>query len=360
MGRSIDFKKAEQILREQFERAEQDYLNTAPPSVSARAQEAADTLFETGVQSYREALLGCAIARVVDAQIDLTQPYTDQGENAFSGRSLDEKVVNPFLVSKRIPCSKGPYLAVFRRSIRFTTDTAKGLKDKKGYQAFLAYLKELMQADEQTALNLLRYLLHRFVGLRERSAISLVRLPRLSLEQIRQLVDNLLSRRSGGLIPLLLCVALLKAVSNTYRLNWKIEWQGIHVADSASGAAGDITVREGEHIRIAIEVTERMIDGARVETVFHSKLSALSVTDYLFAFANDPPTEDAFRRAYSLFAQGHEVGFVRLSDWIYDNLATAGVHGRDAFLKELLDLMSESPATIKMLWNEAMQQILQT
>lgn len=207
MGRQVDINRAEQVLREYFEYAEQDYLNAAPPIVSERAQKSADILFVTKVQSYREALLGCAIARIVDPQIDLSLPYTEQGDNAFSGRSLDEQVVNPFLVLKKIPCSKGPYLAVFRRNVRFVPETAVGLKDKEGYQAFLAYLTELKQADDQHALHLLRYLLYRFVELREKSAVQLARLPRISLEQIKQLTEALLSRRSGGLIYLC-CSAL--------------------------------------------------------------------------------------------------------------------------------------------------------
>lgn len=359
MGRQVDIKRAEQVLRDHFEQAEQDYLNAAPPAVSERAQRSADVLFETKVQSYREALLGCAIARIVDPQIDLSLPYAEQGDNAFSGRTLDEQVVNPFLVLKGIPCSRGPYLAVFRRNVRFVPEIAVGLKDKKGYQAFLAYLEELRRADDQYALNLLRYLLYRFVELRERSAIQLVRLSRISLEQVRQLTEALLSQKSGGLMPLLLSIAMLKAVSNVYQLSWKVEWQDINVADRASGAGGDITVWEGDRIRMAIEVTERTIDQTRVEATFQSKLSPLSIHEYLFAFTGPRPAEEAYRTAYVLFAQGHEVGFVRVSDWIYYNLATAGAKGREAFLEEAVKLLEEAPATVKMLWNEVVRQLLQ-
>ncbi|MDW8290569.1 MAG: restriction endonuclease, SacI family [Armatimonadota bacterium] len=360
MGRQLDLQRAKQLLTEQFEQAEQDYLRGVPPPVSEGARESADTLFRTKVQSYREALLGCAIARALDPQIDISSPYTEQGDNAFSGRTLDEQVVNPFLVSKRIPCSKGPYLAVFRRKVRFVPETAKGLRDKKGYEAFLAYIQELKQADEQNALNLLRYLLYRFVELREQTAIQLVRLPRISLGQVKQLTEALLSRRSGGLLPVLLTVALLEAVSRTYQLGWKIEWQGINVSDRASGVGGDITVREGERIIMAIEVTERVIDPSRVEATFQSKISPLGIHDYLFAFTEAYPTPEAHRIAYVLFAQGHEVGFVRVSDWIYHNLATAGAKGRGAFLESLVGLFEQAPAAVKTLWNESVQQLLQT
>ncbi|MCS7137542.1 MAG: restriction endonuclease, SacI family [Candidatus Caldarchaeum sp.] len=360
MGRKLDIEKAKQLLGECFEQAEQDYLQGVTPHVSEGAQKAADILFATRVQSYREALLGCAIARVTDPQIDISLPYADQGENAFSGRTLDEQVINPFLVSKRIPCSKGPYLAVFRRSVRFVPETEVGLKDREGYRAFLAYLEELKRADEQNASHLLRYLLYRFVELREQTTIQLVRLSRLNLGQVQQFTEALLSKRSGGIVPLLLAVALLEAVSKTYQLGWKIEWQGINVSDRASGVGGDITVREGERIVMAIEVTERVIDPSRVEATFQSKISPLGIHDYLFAFTEAYPTPEAHRIAYVLFAQGHEVGFVRVSDWIYHNLATAGAKGRGAFLESLVGLFEQAPAAVKTLWNESVQQLLQT
>lgn len=360
MGKQLDIEKAKRLLNEQYEQAVRDYLHGTPPLVSERAEKAADKLFETEVQSYREALLGCAIARVLDPQIDLALPYADLGDNAFSGRTLDEHVINPFLVSQDIPCSRGPYLAVFRRHISFTPDIARGLKDKQGYQAFLEYLNELKQADDKTAFQLLRYLLYRFVKLRERSGVKLARLPRISLSQVQRLTDALLSRPTGGLMPVLLTVALLKALSETYQLGWRVEWQKINVADRASGVGGDITVREGDQLRLVIEVTEREIDRARVEATFRSKLTRFDIQDYLFVFKEAPPAEEAHQLGHQFFAQGYEIGFARVSDWIYYNLATAGAKGRAFFLREIVNLLEDTPAAVKMIWNQVVQQLLQT
>lgn len=361
MSRRLDHRKAEKLLRVQFDRVEQSYFTKEdPPSVSDQARTAADKLFDdTSPQSYREALLGCAVARMVDRQIDIRSPYVQQGSNAFSGRSLDEKVINPFLVSKKIPCSRGPYLAVFRRKVRFVPETAEGLKDKPAYEAFLRYLDELEQADVRGVLCLLRYLLYRFIDLRDKSSITVLRLERVSLEQIRRLNESLLSRQSGGLMPVLLVVALLKALREVYHLDWQIEWQDINVSDRAKGAGGDITIRDGGEARVVVEVTERVIDETRVDSTFQTKIAPLSIRDYLFAFANTDATAEAHRLAHRLFAQGHEVGFVRVGDWIYYNLATAGTQGRRAFLENLAKLVDQCSATVKVLWNEAVQKLLQ-
>lgn len=358
MGRRIDFEKAQDLLTKEFVRAEFDYSARRPPKVSDKAQQAAKVLFTISVQSYREALLGCAIAKTVDPEIDIRSPYGNQGPQAFSGRSLDERVINPFLTDRQVPCSRGPYLASFRRSIRFVESTAAGLRDKEAYGAFLAYLEELERADYNEVRNLLRYLLYCFVELRDQASVPLVKLSRISLDQYKSLTDKLLSRSSGGFFPMLLVVALLKTVAEVYHLDWEVKWQGINVSDRAQGAGGDVTVIERGQIRIAFEVTERQIDKTRVEATFQSKISPLGIKDYLFVFTEAEPVPEAQTLAKQLFAQGHEVGFVQVRDWILYNLATAGIQGREIFLKTLLELLEEAPATIKMIWNDQLRSLL--
>lgn len=359
MDREIDFEKAHELLVKEFTRAEIEYSQSTPPQISQKAQEAAKVLFNTSVQSYREALLGCAVAKVINPDIDIRSPYAKQGPRAFSGRSLDEKVINPFLTERRVPCSRGPYLASFRRSIRFVEETVAGLRDKEAYKAFLAYLEGLEQADPNEAKDLLRYLLYCFVELREQSNISLIKLQRISLDQYRKLIDKLLSQPSGGLFPVLLVVALLKTVAEVYHLDWEVKWQGINVADRTQGASGDVTVIERDQVRIAFEVTERQIDKARVEAIFQSKISPFGIKDYLFVFTETKPVPEAQVLAKQLFAQGHEVGFVQVRDWILYNLATAGIQGRETFLKTLLQLLEQAPATIKVLWNDQVCTLLE-
>lgn len=175
MARRIDYRRAAYLLEDELRQAETDYSRGAWPSVPDAVVRAADVLFATSTQSFREALLGCAVARVLDPDIDITLPYSHLADNAFSGRGLDERVINPLLQKHQIPCSKGAYLAVFRRSVPFDESIVRGLKDKEGYRAFLFYLAELKRADTDTARALLRYLLLRFIDLREKSIISLVK-----------------------------------------------------------------------------------------------------------------------------------------------------------------------------------------
>lgn len=140
---ALDNERATELLARLFAEAETAFLNRQPPSATPRIADAIAALFASGTQSYREALLGCGLARLLDASINVRRIYINQGADAFNGRTLDERAVNPFLHERMIPCSKGPYLAVFRRNVELRPETASGLRDKKGYAAMLEVVEAL-------------------------------------------------------------------------------------------------------------------------------------------------------------------------------------------------------------------------
>jgi len=142
LARQIDYAAARKRLDKAFAEAEVDFGKEQIAQVSSGTETAADTLFESGTQAFREALVGCALARILDQGFDIRLPYVKQGDDAFNGRTLDERVVNPFLHEKEIPSSKGPYLSALRRNVSFVKETAKGLRDKAAYGAFLRFLGE--------------------------------------------------------------------------------------------------------------------------------------------------------------------------------------------------------------------------
>ena len=357
---ALDYKLAADILTQLFAEAESAFQENNSPTVETAIKDAADRLFASSTQSYREALLGCGLARLVDSSINIRHPYMNQGADAFNGRTLDERVVNPFLQDRVIPCSKGPYLASFRRSVKFTPETAGGLRDKEGYNALLDYITALETANEKKVRELVLYILYRFVLLRSTADIALSRISRLSLEQYQSLVSSLLQVQSGGLIPVLLCVAMLRTIKASYGLKWQIEWQGINVADKASGAGGDITVTQAGDTVLAIEVTERPIEKARVVSTFNTKIVKGGIEDYLFIYANSLPTEDARQAARTYFTQGHEINFLQVTDWIINNLGTVGARPRNTFTHEILALLDtrDVPAAVKLAWNDIVKTLV--
>lgn len=357
----IDYDTARKLLEDAFTQAENDLLTGSAPSVSEELRNSFDVLFRSSTQAYREVLLGCTIARIQDRKINIRQPYVEQGPSAFSGRSLDERVINPFLHEKRIPSSRGPYLSVFRRSVRFDSNTRAGLRDKSAYDSFLAVLAYLESTHRHSELiKFLKYLLYKFAELRESATILLSKLQRMSLAQYDDLISGLLATPSGGRFPMLLVVTTFNAVKEFFNLDWQVLWQGINVADTPSGVGGDITITSAGQILMAAEVTERPIDKSRIVAIFNTKIAPTGIEDYLFFVKVSGVAPEAKQQAHQYFAQGHELNFLEIKEWILMSLATMGKKGRAAFNKILVDLLdaSDVPRTLKVAWNHQVAKIV--
>jgi SacI restriction endonuclease len=317
-----------------------------------------DKIFESATQAYREVLLGCILAKLQDPAIDVRRPYIGHGENAFNGRTLDERVVNPFLHDKHIPSSRGPYLSTFRRSVRFKPASRNGLRDKTGFDSLLAVINHVNEANEQQLTSLLRFTLYRFVLLRDAADVKIVRLQRISLEQYDVLIEGLLNTPSGGRFPVILIESALTAIRDRFGLNWTIEAQGINVADRPAGAGGDIMVRSGDLLLLAAEVTERPVERDRVVATFQAKIAPQGIEDYLF-FVKNTVDEQVMRQARQYFAQGHEVNFLEMRNWLKTILSTIGRAGRDVFNRVVAEKLqaADIPAALKVAWNEQIERI---
>ena len=204
---------------------------------------------------------------------------------------------------------------------------------------------------------MLAVLLAQFLNLREQSHIPVARVQRLSLPQITSLMNGVLRIQSGGRFPVFLVVATFRSLNETFNLGWTIDYQGINVADAASGEAGDITVKRGNAIVIAAEVTERVVERSRVVSTFTTKIAPLGIQDYLFFVKEAAP--DAYTQAHQYFSQGHDVNFLSITQWILDILAIVGFQGRAHFIRHLVDLLSQTdvPRQMKVGWNDLILQL---
>lgn len=119
MARQIKQADAEAILNEAFALSEQNYRDGKLPKIPNGIEIITGILFVSDTQAYREALVGCAVARIVDPQIDIRYPTTETDANAFSGRSLADNVITPFMRGKSIPISASPYLSSLRGGAKF-------------------------------------------------------------------------------------------------------------------------------------------------------------------------------------------------------------------------------------------------
>lgn len=353
---NIDYTAASNLLNCFFREVTSVFPAEAQTTM-ARLQPALDTVFESNTQSYREVLLGCALVHITNPEVNIRLPYVKQGSDAFNGRTMDEQVINPFLMSKQIPCSKGPYLATFRRNVKLDITTRDGLRDKVGYDAMLDILSAIESTNGPESKAILLCLLQKFIELREKSDIQLVSVVRLSVEQYRHFLDTLLHNQSGGLIPMLVTEAIFDTLNEQYQCGWEITRQGINAADGATGAAGDVTIMKDGEVVKAIEVTERPIGETRVVTTFNTKITTSDVKDYLFVYTSVTPDDGAYTVANTYFAQGYDINFIKLSNFVISVFMAGSATTRTIFMNKMLNLLRQGdiPASVKTAWNDSLQ-----
>lgn len=355
----IDYQAARVQVESEFTNVEEIVLRAEPPSLDeSELVDSFEHVFSSSTQAYREVLLGCILAKSQDASIDVHKPYHGHGENSYNGRTLDERVVNPFLHERRVPSSRGPFLSTFRRSVMFGPATREGLRDKEAFDALLLIIDRVNESEQTFLTLLLRYTLYKFIQLRNAADVPLARIQRISLEQYDALIEGLLETPSGGRFPVILIEAAFTAIRDTFSLAWTIDVQGINVADRPAGAGGDITIRSGNVVLLAAEVTERPVERNRVVSTFQAKIAPQGIEDYLF-FIKNPVDEDVMRQARQYFAQGHEINFLNMRDWLRIVLATIGRAGRNVFNRILLEKLrvAEVPASLKVAWNDQIARI---
>ena len=152
--------------------------------------------------------------------------------------------------------------------------------------------------------------------------------------------------------------ATLRAIKERFGLAWEIRMQGVNVADTAGGAAGDIEVRENDVIVFSAEITERRIDADRVIATFETKIAPNAIKDYMF-LTSDGVDEAAKSQASAYFTIGHEVNFIDIAAWIWHTLASIGSDGRAMFFRALLDRLGrdDTPTALKTAWNDEIARL---
>jgi hypothetical protein len=349
--------QARELIARAFALAEDDFREGKLIELPADVKAAIDRMFASKTQAYREALVGCAVTRLVDESIDVRYPATAYGEKSFSGRSISDQVVAPFLQSKRVPVSVSPYLSSLRGGAKLVPGGQPRIqRDQPGFDALVSVVEYLTEAKPEETKTLLRRLLREFIQLRESADIGLKRTARPSLAQLDQIASQLLKVKSGGRLPSFLSIAMFQALSDRFDLKWDVEFQGINVADKFTGAVGDVTIKKDGVIVLGIEITERPIGKARVSLVFEDKVSKSGLTDYLFV-TTAKPQDEAFQAARNYTAVGNDMNFVDLTAWLHHLLATIGPSGRLHFQDRLIAQIAETgvPAELKLAWNDALE-----
>ncbi|MCC7478411.1 hypothetical protein IT575_08100 [bacterium] len=348
------------FLDQTLEQVEVEFRQNLIPQLREDLVVSIETLFTSKTQAYREALVGVLLVRIFLPDRNLARPYISLSGKSYNGRDIDERIVNPFLRKNAIPCSKGPYLNVFRRQFTFTPEAENQVRDKAAHQAMLALIDELRETTHEGAVAILSRLIYRFLMLREDSDVAVAAVNRLSVKQYILLLQSVINTPSGGLFPLMLASCMFETIVKVYGLNWTVDTQGINVADKASGTAGDITITSGVTVLFSIEVTVRPLDKNRLVQTFMDKIAPNEIVDYIFILKELPRDQEVLRQAQTYFGQGHEINFLEIAGWLEMQLINIGKLGRTTFNELLVNKLREKrvPKSLKLAWNESINRML--
>jgi hypothetical protein len=199
-------------------------------------------------------LLACTLAKSHRPAIDIRQPYTEIGSaNAYSGRTYDERYINPFVIEHKLPCnSTTAFLTpAFRnRNIVLTPDVNLVGRPPKLYQTALQLLTDIHEG-KVTAEDMLTEMTRQLLVIRDENLLQLETmlsnlrssegLVPLSSEAIVTLIEQHLKCKNMSRLPVLVVAAAYQTAS-THLGERVLQLEAHNAADEQTGSSGDVQI----------------------------------------------------------------------------------------------------------------------
>jgi len=221
-------------------------------------------------------LMACALARIHQSTADPRKPYTEIGsEDAFSGRSYDEKYISRLIYENHLPLN--PTTAFLTPAFRnlnkpLTVDVKLNGEPPHTYEMTLQLLDEIYQG-RVSAEDLLTEVLRFLVLIREerkkRIEILLDGLKSenkltLSSEEIVSLIEQHLKCKNSSRLPVLIVAAAYQSVKDKLKEE---------VLPLASHQAADKQTRSFGDVEICLENEDQVV------TVYEMKRKCVTIDD---------------------------------------------------------------------------------
>ena len=295
-------KTPEQILDKIFKKA-----TTTKSSRLVKKQDIAErieTVCRTQYASIR-LLMSCLLGKLIDPKVDPRKPYTEiQDTDSFSGRTIDEKYLAPFISKHELPCrSTTAFLTpVFRTMNRpLTLD----IKLESRYQKEIAATIQLLDDVANkwvSAEDLLSEIVRVLIRIRDEnkarmdSLLKSVRdnagnLP-LSSSAILVLIQQHLLCKNSSRLPVLIVAAAYQSVEK--RLGERVLSLNAHnAADLQTGALGDVEIclENDEAIVTVYEMKTKRITKSDIDLAVE-KIFRYSCRIHNYIFITTEKTEE--------------------------------------------------------------------
>jgi len=265
----------DQILSDALERASRDINKPIVTNDEIRSK-IEQVCREPRNRACARFLMACALARIHQSTADPRKPYTEIGsEDAFSGRSYDEKYISRLIYENHLPLN--PTTAFLTPAFRnlnkpLTVDVKLNGEPPHTYEMTLQLLDEIYQG-RVSAEDLLTEVLRFLVLIREerkkRIEILLGGLKSenkltLSSEEIVSLIEQHLKCKNSSRLPVLIVAAAYQSVKDKLKEE---------VLPLASHQAADKQTRSFGDVEICLENEDQIV------TVYEMKRKCVTIDD---------------------------------------------------------------------------------
>lgn len=260
-------------------------------------------------------VLACLVAKIHQPHFDIRKPYTQiGGEDAFSGRTYDERYITEFIVRHNLPCNPTTAFltpALRNRNTVLTPDVELEGRPKEVYQAALQLLTDVHQQivlPEELLTETVRQLLtvRNEKQQRMESLLATLQFVRgdytLSSEAIIGLVEQHLASRHASRLPVLIVAAAYQAAAN-YLGERVLPLEAHNAADSQTKALGDvqITLLNDDNVITVYEMKMKRVLINDIDQAFQKIINAKPKIDNYIFITTDIITDDVRSHTLSIY-----------------------------------------------------------
>lgn len=349
---------------EQVDYKDTDWLETAGRAVGQDDYEDTDSEVDSFVNhrltSIRYAVITQLLAKVANPQRDIIRLTSEGTPEDTAPRTIASAVVVPWnqMNDNVLGGSADPYVNnPLRRDSLLSDDSAIRSSDRSEWRRLADYLNRWshvgVSAIEEQVLRVLKSIARR----RARQEIVYPVPDRVSSVQTASIIHNFLSDPSGGLRPLIVTTALMKAIGSIFSLFTRVESQGLNEADIARNRPGDVMCygpssnesdeKSIEELRLVLEVKDMAITLQHIDhAVTKINVSNETVYDLLFAAPGVVAIDESTinERLIGVWRQGLDINRIDVLTLVRATTALFNNSERLQFLREIgeeLDQRSE-------------------
>ena len=308
-----------------------------------------DELANSNTVAIRYSLFTQLLGKIADPSRNLLA--VQQGASApgaWDARSFSTAVVVPWVSDNQqvLGTSQEPYASKPLRR-EYLEHDMPDVRDRVGWNQLVALLEDVEEGDSETLIDTFRWVL---VSLARRLAAQMFdyAVPhRVSLADLRDMLDAFLRTPSGGFRPLAVTTALLRTLGDAFTLFDRVEAQGINEADAPSGAPGDILCychNEPARICLVVEVKDIDLTLAHVRSSsLKAKQADAGLTSLLFTVPGVRPADAEDIQAFVRreWASGMNIYTTSIVELVNATFALLGDTWRVGLLRAIGDELDE-------------------